>query len=125
MNGTSVMTALACLAYARCEYLMRLCTRITALVSVAMEGNAFHFDERLFAAKPHPGQQQIAAWLRANLQSGELPHHSNRLQDRYSLRCAPTSSAWWPTACPGGARLSKTSSTAPTTTPSSTVTGSM
>ncbi|MCX9134178.1 aromatic amino acid ammonia-lyase [Aeromonas veronii] len=104
MNGTSVMTALACLAYARCEYLMRLCTRITALVSVAMEGNAFHFDERLFAAKPHPGQQQIAAWLRADLQSGELPHHSNRLQDRYSLRCAPhvigvvaDSLPWWRT----------------------------
>ncbi|WP_421238126.1 HAL/PAL/TAL family ammonia-lyase [Aeromonas jandaei] len=104
MNGTSVMTALACLAYARCDYLMRLCTRITALVSVAMEGNAFHFDERLFAAKPHPGQQQIAAWLRADLQSGELPHHSNRLQDRYSLRCAPhvigvvaDSLPWWRT----------------------------
>lgn len=102
MNGTSVMTALACLAFARCDYLMRLCTRITALVSVAMEGNAFHFDERLFAAKPHPGQQQIAAWLRADLQSGELPHHSNRLQDRYSLRCAPhvigvvaDSLPWW------------------------------
>ncbi|SIQ36853.1 histidine ammonia-lyase [Aeromonas sp. RU39B] len=89
MNGTSVMTALACLAYSRCDYLMRLSTRITALVSVAMQGNAFHFDERLFAAKPHPGQQQIAAWLRADLQSGDLPHHSNRLQDRYSLRCAP------------------------------------
>ncbi|MFB2830853.1 histidine ammonia-lyase [Aeromonas jandaei] len=104
MNGTSVMTALACLAYSRCDYLMRLCTRITALVSVAMEGNAFHFDERLFAAKPHPGQQQIAAWLRADLQSGELPHHSNRLQDRYSLRCAPhvigvvaDSLPWWRT----------------------------
>ncbi len=36
MNGTSVMTALACLAYARTDYLMRLATRITALVSVAM-----------------------------------------------------------------------------------------
>ncbi|QXC28521.1 aromatic amino acid ammonia-lyase [Aeromonas sp. FDAARGOS 1409] len=102
MNGTSVMTALACLAYARTEYLMRLATRITALVSVAMEGNAFHFDERLFAAKPHPGMQNIAAWLRADLRSGELPRHSDRLQDRYSLRCAPhvigvvaDSLPWW------------------------------
>ena len=42
MNGTSVMTALACLAYARTDYLMRLATRITALVSVAMGGNAFN-----------------------------------------------------------------------------------
>ena len=102
MNGTSVMTALACLAYARTDYLMQLATRITALVSVAMAGNAFHFDERLFAAKPHPGMQGIAAWLRADLQSGELPRHSDRLQDRYSLRCAPhvigvvaDSLPWW------------------------------
>ena len=89
MNGTSVMTALACLAYARCDYLMRLSTRITALMTEAMAGNAFHFDARLFAAKPHPGLQQIAAWLRADLQAEALPRHSDRLQDRYSLRCAP------------------------------------
>ena len=30
MNGTSVMTGLACLAYARADYLTRLVTRITA-----------------------------------------------------------------------------------------------
>ena len=29
MNGTAVMTALACLAYVRAEYLLRLTTRIT------------------------------------------------------------------------------------------------
>ena len=102
MNGTSVMTALACLAYARCDYLMRLSTRITALMTEAMAGNAFHFDARLFAAKPHPGLQQIAAWLRADLQAEALPRHSDRLQDRYSLRCAPhvigvvaDSLPWW------------------------------
>ena len=55
MNGTSVMTALACLAYARSDYLMRLCTRITALVSVAMEGNAFHFDEPPVCRQAPPG----------------------------------------------------------------------
>jgi histidine ammonia-lyase len=89
MNGTSVMTALACLAFTRSAYLARLATRITAMVSAAMHGNGFHFDESLFALKPHPGQQQIAAWLRADLQSEHPPRNSNRLQDRYSLRCAP------------------------------------
>ncbi len=102
MNGTSVMTALACLAYSRCDYLMRLSTRITALMTEALAGNPFHFDARLFAAKPHPGLQQIAAWLRADLQAEALPRHSDRLQDRYSLRCAPhvigvvaDSLPWW------------------------------
>jgi histidine ammonia-lyase len=42
MNGTAVMTALACLAYARAEYLVRLATRITALASFALDGNAHH-----------------------------------------------------------------------------------
>ncbi|MGI2259709.1 HAL/PAL/TAL family ammonia-lyase [Shewanella sp. GXUN23E] len=89
MNGTSVMTALACIAYKRAEYLAQLATRITAMVTLGMQGNDFHFDEALFAVKPHPGQQQIAAWLRADLQADRPPRNSDRLQDRYSLRCAP------------------------------------
>ncbi|TKF22699.1 aromatic amino acid lyase [Vibrio genomosp. F6] len=89
MNGTSVMTALACIAYKRAEYLAQLTTKITAMVSVGMQGNDFHFDEALFAVKPHPGQQQIAKWLRDDLQAERPPRNSDRLQDRYSLRCAP------------------------------------
>ncbi|MFA0520632.1 aromatic amino acid lyase, partial [Vibrio sp. 10N.222.55.E8] len=89
MNGTSVMTALACIAYKRAEYLAQLSTKITAMVSVGMQGNDFHFDEALFAVKPHPGQQQIASWLRDDLQADRPPRNSDRLQDRYSLRCAP------------------------------------
>lgn len=89
MNGTSVMTALACIAYKRAEYLVQLTTRITAMVSVGMQGNDFHFDEALFAVKPHPGQQQIASWLRSDLRAERPPRNSDRLQDRYSLRCAP------------------------------------
>jgi histidine ammonia-lyase len=61
MNGTAVMTALACLAWQRADYLGRLATRITAFNLVASAGNAHHFDEALFAVKPHPGQQRVAA----------------------------------------------------------------
>ena len=89
MNGTAVMTGLACLAYERAAYLGKLTTRITAMMSVALQGNDFHFDEALFEVKPHPGQQTIARWLRADLQAERPPRNSDRLQDRYSLRCAP------------------------------------
>jgi histidine ammonia-lyase len=89
MNGTAVMTALACLAYARAEYITRLTTRITALASFALDGNAYHFDRMLFSVKPHPGQQQIAAWLRRDLANDTPAQNANRLQDRYSIRCAP------------------------------------
>lgn len=89
MNGTAVMTALACLAYQRADYLARLCARITALASITLQGNSHHFDELLFNAKPHPGQMQVAKWIREDLQHQQHPRNANRLQDRYSIRCAP------------------------------------
>ena len=89
MNGTAVMTALACLAWERAEYVSRLATRLTAFNVLASAGNAHHFDEVLFAAKPHAGQQRVAARLRADLMSDRPSRNEQRLQDRYSLRCAP------------------------------------
>ncbi|WP_371864288.1 histidine ammonia-lyase [Pseudomonas sp. Irchel 3E13] len=89
MNGTAVMTGLACQAFARADYLLKLATRITALNVVALQGNPEHFDERLFAAKPHPGQMQVAAWIRQDLAIDAPTAPLHRLQDRYSLRCAP------------------------------------
>ncbi|MBE0474876.1 histidine ammonia-lyase [Rhodoferax sp.] len=89
MNGTAVMTALACLAWRRAERIARLSTRLTACNVVISAGNAHHFDERLFAVKPHPGQQRAAARLRQDLASDRPARNEQRLQDRYSLRCAP------------------------------------
>lgn len=89
MNGTAVMTALACLAFQRSEYLTRLSSRVTALISIAMQGNSHHFDEILFSVKPHPGQIEVAKWIRDDLNHHEHPRNSQRLQDRYSIRCAP------------------------------------
>ena len=89
MNGTAVMTAMACLAWRRADYLSRLCTRLTAYNVLASDGNAHHFDETLFSVKPHAGQQRVAARLRVDLASDRPPRNEKRLQDRYSLRCAP------------------------------------
>lgn len=90
MNGTSVMTALGCLALEQAEQLARLATALTAMMCDVTRGNAAHFDERIFDLKPHPGQQRCAAWLRHDLeyQRGNA-QNGERLQDRYSLRCAP------------------------------------
>ncbi|MEM0515870.1 aromatic amino acid ammonia-lyase [Pseudoalteromonas sp. YIC-827] len=89
MNGTAVMTAIACLAFDRANYLHKLATRITALSSLALKGNSHHFDEILFSVKPHSGQQQVAAWIRDDLNHHSHPRNAERLQDRYSIRCAP------------------------------------
>lgn len=89
MNGTAVMTALACLAYQRAEYLCKVATRITAMASFSLDGNAHHFDATLFSVKPHPGQQQVAGWLQTDLACDQPLRNEKRLQDRYSIRCAP------------------------------------
>jgi histidine ammonia-lyase len=89
MNGTAVMTALACLAWRRADYLSRLASRLTACNVLASAGNPAHFDETLFAVKPHPGQQRAAARIRADLGPDDESRSKHRLQDRYSLRCAP------------------------------------
>ncbi|MGB0935869.1 MAG: HAL/PAL/TAL family ammonia-lyase [Colwellia sp.] len=89
MNGTAVMTALACQAFDRAQYANKLMTRITALSSLALQGNSHHFDDILFSVKPHPGQINIAKRIQHDLNHHEHPRNSHRLQDRYSIRCAP------------------------------------
>jgi len=90
MNGTSVMTALACDAFMRAQRLCRLTAACTAMLSDVVAGNAGHFDERIFALKPHPGQVQAAAWIRDDIEYGtQAVRENGRVQDRYSLRCAP------------------------------------
>jgi histidine ammonia-lyase len=90
MNGTTVMTALACLASERAARLARLAAALTAVACEVTRGNPGHFDARIFAWKPHPGSARVAEWIRSDLESGGAPAPPPaRLQDRYSLRCAP------------------------------------
>ena len=90
MNGTAVMNAVACMAYSRAEYLSDLACRITAMMVIALKGNDYHFNKRLFEAKPHPGLETAAKKIREVLSEdqrrGVIPE---KLQDAYSLRCAP------------------------------------
>jgi histidine ammonia-lyase len=89
MNGTAVMTALACLAWDRAEYLSRLAGRLTALAALALRSNRDHFHPRLFAVKPHAGQTEAAAWIYRDMELARSTADAPRLQDRYSIRCAP------------------------------------
>ncbi len=91
MNGTSVMTALGCLALTRAEQLARLACALTAVAVDVTDGNPGHFDARISEWKPHPGQRRAADWIRADLEyTPNAPvWKPARLQDRYSLRCAP------------------------------------
>ncbi len=103
MNGTSVMTALGCLAWSRARRLGRFASALTAMTSDVLFGLPGHFDDRIFALKPHPGQRAAARWIREGiLDRDEAPPRLSyawgedeavvrapRIQDRYSIRCAP------------------------------------
>ncbi len=89
MNGTSVATALACLAWYRARRVARVASTISAMASLAVNGNRSHFDSVIHAAKPHPGQMLVAGWIREDLAGLPSEHEPFRLQDRYSVRCAP------------------------------------
>lgn len=90
MNGTSVMAALGCLAFKRAERTARIAALLTAMQVEAMHAQHGHYDARLFEAKAHPGQSLAAARIRSDLGITERPGlRGPRIQERYSLRCAP------------------------------------
>ena len=91
VNGTSFRTGLGAVAWERAGDLARLACAITAMASEATRGNPRHFDARIALWKPHAGQVRAARWIREHLEySPERPAPKPaRLQDRYSIRCAP------------------------------------
>jgi len=90
MNGTSVMAALSCLAIERAAAFAETASALTALCVDAMAGQRSHFDARLFVAKAHPGQAKCAARIRDYLSERVgRPARESRIQERYSIRCAP------------------------------------
>ena len=93
LNGTQAMGAVGALALHRAEQLVRLADVAGAMSLEALKGTPVAFDERIQAARPHPGQLAVAAHLRELLQDSEIreSHVENdpRVQDAYSLRCMP------------------------------------
>jgi len=94
INGTDGMLAMAALAISDFEMLLQS-VDITASMSVeALLGTDAVFSEALhMPLRPHPGQGKSAANMRAILSgSGIVASHKegdSRVQDAYSLRCAP------------------------------------
>ena len=93
INGTQLITSLACLALARLRKLLPLAEEIGALSLEALRGTRAALDDRIHAARPHPGQRATAAHLRELLgDTSEIAaSHEGcaRVQDAYSLRCMP------------------------------------
>ena len=92
INGTQASAAVAALAVLGAERLARA-TDIAAALSIdGLRGSYHPFEARLHDPRPHPGQRAAAANLLQLLQaSGINQSHENcgRVQDAYSMRCAP------------------------------------
>jgi len=93
INGTQMMCAFGAIALHRAMNLAAHADIIGALSCDALRGTDNAFDPRLHATRPHPGQIQSAANLRALMQGSAIreSHRTNdtKVQDAYSLRCMP------------------------------------
>ena len=79
-NGTSFMSAFACLAVGAARELADLADLLTAMASEALLGNRGHFNAFLFdEAKPHPGMVTSARNIRALLADSRLALDSEEL----------------------------------------------
>jgi histidine ammonia-lyase len=92
LNGTQHMTAVGGLAIGDAELTARVADIAGALSLEALKGTVRAFDERVIAARPHPGQIAVGAVLRQLLAESEIAEsHKDcgKVQDPYSLRCIP------------------------------------
>lgn len=100
INGTDGMLGMLCLAVHDLRRLLTTADVAAALSVEALLGSDAPFAQDLVALRPHPGQAASAANLRRVLAGSplmashrELDEHGNpactRVQDAYSLRCAP------------------------------------
>jgi histidine ammonia-lyase len=92
VNGTQVMTGIAALGVLRAERLAAAADVVGAMSLEAYLGTARVFDRRLNELRPHPGQERVAANLRALLAGSEIVQshaECGRVQDPYSFRCIP------------------------------------
>jgi phenylalanine ammonia-lyase len=110
VNGTSVMTSVAALAFHDVEYLAKLCVAAVALCAESLQATTDPFEESIHKVKNHPGQLEVARLLRdftegsafildlESLREGLRGDHQTvdaafeleeAIQNPYSLRCAP------------------------------------
>jgi histidine ammonia-lyase len=93
INGTQAQTALLAILVHDAEVLWRTAVGAAAMSLEALRGTPAPLDPRIHEARPHRGQVEAAALMRRLLADSEIreSHREGdpRVQDAYSLRCAP------------------------------------
>lgn len=88
-NGATFSAAIAALAVHDAGNLIRVAEISLGMSLEALLGVSAAFDERLHALRRQPGQVAVAARVRQITQGSSLMDAEGRVQDAYSLRCAP------------------------------------
>jgi histidine ammonia-lyase len=93
INGTQAQTALLALMVHDAQVLWRTAVGAAAMSLEALRGTPAPLDPRIHQCRPHAGQISAATLMRELLEHSEIreSHRENdpRVQDAYSLRCAP------------------------------------
>lgn len=92
INGTYVMTAMACFSVWNAEILINSADIIGAMSLEAIKGSIKPFLAVIHKLKPYPGQKKSAATIRNLLKDSEILQshsHCGKIQDPYSFRCIP------------------------------------
>ena len=88
-NGATFSAALATLTLSLAKSLLNVAEVSAAMSLEALLGASAALDKRLHTARRQTGQMQVAARLRALTAGSRLLDAAGRVQDAYSLRCAP------------------------------------
>ena len=92
INGTQPSTAVLALALAGAEQLARAADIAAALSIDALRGSIHPFEARIHDARPFAGQRISAAHIERLMRGSGINQsheHCGKVQDAYSLRCAP------------------------------------
>ncbi|GAB6909968.1 Histidine ammonia-lyase [Desulfosarcina cetonica] len=92
INGTQVMSAIGALVVNDAVRLSKMADIACAMSLEVLMGSNSEFDPRIHQVRPHPGQLATADnMLRLTAESQIIASHQGcaRVQDAYTLRCAP------------------------------------
>lgn len=88
-NGATFSAAIMVLALYEARYLLNLADKSASLTLEGLRGSPDAFDDRIHLARGLKGQIQSAINIKKFFDGSEFIGSSNRVQDAYSLRCAP------------------------------------
>lgn len=106
LNGTAAMTGIGSINLIHSIQLLNWSVMLSVMINEALESFDDHFSEELNRVKPHVGQQQVAASMRALAKGSKRIRKRNevlyrketveklsvveeKVQEYYSLRCIP------------------------------------